>query len=62
MAGIEVASGATLTLEGGTQIEGGTQGSSGLSTLTIDSGGALAVVTGGATLEGVLVTDRRERH
>src|SRR5208282_3307592 len=44
LAGIEVASGATLTLEGGTQIEGGTQSGSGdLSTLTIDSGGALAI-------------------
>ena len=56
MAGIEVASGATLTLENGTQIQGGTQGGTGL-TLTIDSTGELAITSGGATLDGMFVTD-----
>ncbi len=51
--GIDVASGATLTLKNNTQIQGG-----GTGTLTIESGGQLAIITaGGATLDGLLVTD-----
>ena len=51
--GIEIASGATLTLEHNAQIYGG-----GTGTLIIDNGGELAITTaGGATLDGVKVTD-----
>ena len=51
--GIDVLSGATLTLENNAQIYGGGSG-----TLTIESGGKLSITTaGGATLDGVVVTD-----
>ena len=50
--GIDVTtSGAVLTLDGGTQINGG-----GTGTLTVESAGAVDV-TGAATLDGVIVTD-----
>src|SRR6202030_4059147 len=49
--GIDVASGAILTLDGGTQIKG-----SGTGTLVIDSSGQLAI-TGAATLDGLVVDD-----
>jgi hypothetical protein len=49
-AGIDVA--ATLTLNGGTQIQGGGSG-----TLTVESAGGLSITGSGATLDGVLVTD-----
>src|SRR6202030_3169649 len=51
--GIDVASGAILTLDGGTQIKG-----SGTGTLTVESGGQLQITTAtGATLDGVIVDD-----
>ena len=51
--GIDVASGATLTLKDNAQIQGG-----GTGTLTIESGGVLSITTAsGATLDGVLVTN-----
>ena len=55
--GIRVASGATLTLDGGTLV-GGTQiNGSGTGTLTVESGGELSITDNGATLDGVIVTD-----
>src|SRR5208282_469950 len=51
--GIDVASGAVLTLDGGTAING-----SGTGTLTVELGGQLKITTGtGATLDGVIVDD-----
>ena len=51
--GIDVASGAALTLDAGTQIWGGGNG-----TLTIEAGGQLSITTAsGATLDGLLVHD-----
>ncbi len=53
LAGIDVASGSTLTLDDNTQIQGGGSG-----TLTVESSGQLAIATPtGATLDGVKVTD-----
>ena len=58
--GIDVASGAVLTLDDGTQILGGVNAPLGVSggTLTIESGGQLAITSAtGATLDGMIVTD-----
>ena len=59
--GIDVASGAVLTLDDGTQIWGGgpLDESGGNGTLTIESGGELSITsTNGATLDGLLVLDK----
>ena len=54
--GIDVASGAALTLDAGTQIWGGGNG-----TLTIEAGGQLSITTAsGATLDGLLVHDEQD--
>ena len=52
-----MASGAVLTLDGGTQIWGGPATGTGPGTLTVESSGQLAITGNGATLDGVLVTD-----